>query len=351
MDKSGYRVFGILVCSVLILFSSIFVACSNNSLAPTDTHPSVENTTYKQEQISTNPSGPIQQREETWTPLSLRYDNLESQTDDYLYNQIAVWHTSCKYIFSIQTTPVLCGSSICDATVMPVLGGGQGDYGYTLKSPLIILPSKVGQGNVGMFVVKGGAGNYALACVGTTSYRDVDDVTSLGQPGWGLMTSFSPDKVPYKIQKINLCGVACHTSGSLDEYDKYHFVVRILDKDGRQLWREVYKWSFFHSGQTATDVSGALWKEIEVNGVTVSDDFSMEITAESNSLTVAGQQSVGHYLALAYERITDKDKINTRSFISENGKKAADYIRLYDQYGNPFGFNLCIRVEGSYLEK
>ncbi|MDD5311894.1 MAG: hypothetical protein PHO26_02510 [Dehalococcoidia bacterium] len=271
------------------------------------------------------------------TPAELRYDNLNTTTDNYLSNQVAIWHTYAKLPAS---------SSIASAGYSGDVRKVVSSTGVAVKSPLIILPLKDGM----VCIVKNYSQvTYQYNKITSTWYDSVmDDMDRLNQPGWGLMTSFSPEKTPFKIQKINIAAVANHT-GPASEYDQYHFRVRILDSKNKQVWDKVLPWSFFKS-DTSTEVPPAFWKGIDVEDVTVNGDFSVEIMAESNDYSM-GRINAFHYLAVAYERITGSKDAGTRSMISEDGKKPDSWVKLYDTYGQPYGYNLCIRVEGGYLAK
>ena len=190
---------------------------------------------------------------------------------------------------------------------------------------------------------------YQYFKLGTAWYYDqVDESDRLKEPGWGLMTTFSPGQTPFKIQKLDIAGVANITGGSADDYDKSLFVVRILDEKGRQVWTKLLPWSIFRS-DSSDKIPEAVWRSIEVGDVTVTGDFSVEVLTESNAYNTVRTSSY-NYLALAYEKVNSKD-VNTRSIISDDGAKPESWVRLYSQYGGPLAFNLCIRVEGSYLSK
>jgi len=274
-----------------------------------------------------------------WTSAVLRYDNLKTESEDYLYEQIAVWHTYAK----LAGTPSAAMSFYSNST----RGGALtlGSAGTAIKSPLIILPS--GEGMV--CIIRNYAQiTYRFFDLATSWYGDSNDEGAhLAQPGYGLATVFSPDKLPFKIQKINIAAVANH-SGSAEEYEQYHFIVRILDGKNDQIWNKSIPWSYFKSN-ASTDTPPANWKSINVGDVMVEGDFTVEVLSESNEYAT-GRNKTFHYLAVAYEEIGDKD-VNTKSFISENGIRSDSWVRLYDAYGHPRSFNLCIRVEGSYEEK
>ncbi|MGA9047403.1 MAG: hypothetical protein WB588_00210 [Dehalococcoidia bacterium] len=271
--------------------------------------------------------------------ITLRYDNLGSSSNDYLSNQIAVWHTYAKLPSATSvasagySVDVLRGFTSSSATGIPV------------KSPLIILP--LGDGMV--CIVRNYAGlTYKYYKLGTTWYNDqLDEADRLKAPGWGLMTTFSPAQTPFKIQKLDIAGVA-NITGSPDEYNSQLFVVRILDDNGHEIWTKSLPWSTFRS-DSSDKVPKAVWRSIDVEDVLVTGDFSVEFLTESNECTTEKSPSY-NYLALAYEKIVGKD-VNTRSMISDDGAKPDSWVRLYSPYGSPIPFNLCIRVDGSYPNK
>jgi len=345
MDKSVYRLANVLVFTLLILTWIVFAGCKADTVVPVNTPPPTSDAPVAQESAEKQKSTgtvqplPASQPEGVWKELNLRYDNLGSGPDEYLYNQIAIGHS---YVYVWQEDISTDYNVITKADKKALAG------------PLIILPSIVGYGARGMFAIgKDYAGQYRLEMIDFTSRDEpVDDLASLNQPGWGLLTTFTPEKVPYRIQKIDICGVANYTTGPLIDYDKYHVLVKILDKNGEQIWKKMFSWSDFRNTETRSIVPAAMWKEIAVDGVTVTDRFSVEVSSESDEYISYGQDIPrARYFALGYEKITDKDKINTQSSISENGRRAQDLIRIYDPKGDPVGFNLCIRIEGSYLEK
>jgi hypothetical protein len=294
-------------------------------------------------QVSGNPgtadtSGPNVAAEQTNTPDSasviLRYDNLNNTTEDYLSNQIAVWHTYAKLPGSASL------STAGYSQDLHKIFSSSNSTGVAVKSPLIILP--FGQGMV--CVVKNYSSlSYQFLKMGATWYGDTKDESDrLNQPGWGLMTSFTPEKSPFTIQKIDIAAAANNT-GDAREYDDYHFIVRILDEKGNQVWSKLLPWSLFR-GTAPEDVPKAVWRSIDVDNVVANGDFSVEILTESNECTQEKKPSY-HYLALAYEKVKSKD-LTSKSVISDNGQKADTWVRLYDAYGQPLSFNLCIRVEG-----
>jgi hypothetical protein len=166
-------------------------------------------------------------------------------------------------------------------------------------------------------------------------------------PHINTIKSRQPEKVPFRIQKINIAAVANHTGPSV-EYEQHHFVVRILDGKNKQVWIKVLPWSFFKS-DTSAEIPPALWKSVNVEDVTVNGDFSVEIMAESNEYSTERTNSF-HYLAVAYEKISGSKDLTTRSMISDDGNKPDNWVKLYDSYGQAYGFNLCIRVEGGYSD-
>jgi hypothetical protein len=72
------------------------------------------------------------------------------------------------------------------------------------------------------------------------------DEERLSRPGYGLAAVFTPEKTPFKIQKINMAAVANHT-GTAEEYDRYHFIVRILDAKKQVVWSKSLPWSYYKS--------------------------------------------------------------------------------------------------------
>jgi hypothetical protein len=250
-------------------------------------------------------------------PVTLRYDHLNSEEN--LFTQVAVWHTIANF-----STP------------------NWGIAGKFVESPLIILPRKEGT----VCITGDGSGGYKYLQIGTTYYRDtVDEKTELSKPGWGLATTFHPEKTPFAIRSIKIAGVANYTQGILDDYDKKYVVINILNDKSEVIWSKYYKWSEFRSTDTSSQLPQAIWKEIPV-GVTVEGDFTVDILALSYTYATAGNQY--NYFAVAYEKLGKCGDVSTNSFISGNGKRYTPYIRLYDQSGSPVCFNLCIRVDGSY---
>ena len=278
-------------------------------------------------------------QEGKWVPANLRYDNLGKADEDCLDDQVAVWHTYAKMAGTSSAATAFYSNNLRG---QPISLGGAGS---AVKSPLLIVP-----GDTGMVCIirNYSQTSYRYFEMVTTSYGDIKDESErLAQPGYGLAVTFSPEKKPYKIQKINMAAIAKH-SGAEGEYDLHQFIVRILDTRGKPVWSKSLPWSYFRNTSEAA-VPRAFWKDIPVDDVIVDGDFTVEVLSESNEYK-AGRSKTYHYLALAYERTGDKD-VKTRSFISDNGGPAESWIRLYDAYGHPFGFNLCIRTEGSYLEK
>jgi|GEM_PF-554686 hypothetical protein len=273
------------------------------------------------------------------TMVTLRYDNLNSSSDNYLSNQIAVWHTYAKLPGA--NAAASAGYSV------DVLRGftSSGTTGIPVKSPLIILPS--GEGMV--CIVKNYSSlSYKYFKLGTAWYNDqLDESDRLKAPGWGLMTTFSPAQTPFNIQKLDIAGVA-NITDSPDGYNTQLFVVRILDENGRQLWIKSLPWSTFRS-DSSDQIPKAVWRSIDVDDITVTGDFSVEVLTESKEYTTNKNPSY-NYLALAYEKVIGQN-VNTRSMISDDGAKPDSWIRLYTEYGNPIPFNLCIRAEGSYPGK
>jgi hypothetical protein len=250
-------------------------------------------------------------------PATLRYDYLNSE--EKLFTQVAVWHSMASF-----SSP------------------NWGIAGKFVESPLIILPGKEGA----VAITGDGSGGYKYLPIGTISYRDtVDEKAELSKPGWGLATTFHPEKTPFAIRSINIAAVANYTRGILDDYNKKFVFINILNAKSEVIWSKQYKWSDFRSTAASGQLPQAVWKEIPV-GVTVDSDFTVDILALSYAYNKAGYAY--EYFAVAYERIEKCGDVTTNSFISGNGKRYNSYIRLYDQYGMPVCFNLCIRVDGSY---
>lgn len=298
-----------------------------------------ESDTSKQGLPTTPSASASQDSAVKWVAASIRYDNLNTESDSYLTNQIAVWHTYAKMAGSSSTASA--GYSNSARGGVSTLGSA----GTAVKSPLIILP--YGQGMV--CIIKNYSQiSYKYFNLVTSWYGDsLEEAERLAQPGYGLATVFSPERKPFKIQKINIAAAANHT-GPDEEYKSYHCLIRILDEKNKTVWSKSLPWSEFKSNET-TDIPRAMWKSIAVDNVIVNGDFTVEVMAESNDF-VTGRAKSFQYLAVAYERVADKDTA-TRSYISEDGLKSDSWIRLYDDYGHPLGFNLCIRAEGSYQEK
>lgn len=250
-------------------------------------------------------------------PATLRYDYLNSEEN--LFTQIAVWHSMATF-----SAP------------------NWGIAGKFVESPLIILPGKEGA----VAITGDGSGGYKFLPIGTISYRNtVDEIAELSKPGWGLATTFHPEKTPFSIGNIKIAAVANYTTGIPDDYDKKFVIINILNAKSEVIWSKQYKWSDFRNPSTTSSLPQAIWKEIPV-GVTVEGDFTVDILALSYTYTKAGNQY--NYLAIAYEKFEKCGDVTTNSFISGNGKRYNSYIRLYDQYGMPVCFNVCIRVDGSY---
>jgi hypothetical protein len=297
-------------------------------------------TTGSQQQApaaSTN-TGTAQGNSGGWVPVSLRYDNLNVSGDNYLSDQIAVWHTYAKLAGASTSLTAMYSNSTRGGTLVT------NEAGVPVKSPLIILPSNKGM----VCIIKNYSQiSYKYFGLVTSWYGDsMSEAEHLAQKGYGLATVFSPEKTPFKIQKINMAAVANHT-GAAEEYEQYQFIVRILDDKNNVIWTKALPWSYFKNPEAGA-VPAAIWKSIAVDDVVVKGDFTVEVLSESTGFET-GRSKASHYLALAYERISDKDA-NTRSLISENGIKADSWIRMYDNFGHPISFNLCIRVEGGYSQ-
>ncbi|MDD5311892.1 MAG: hypothetical protein PHO26_02500 [Dehalococcoidia bacterium] len=257
----------------------------------------------------------------TWKPLPLRYDYLNTEED--LFEQVAIGHSSS--IIMDVTAPIPPSSRI--------------------NSPLIILPCK--QGMVTLHEDYSGA--IRPVAVEYAYFNDyIADSLLLKEPGWGLMTTFSPTKLPYKIDTIRIAAAAFCNERPAD------FILRILDRNGQQLWSVLGPWYFFYNSDTAHSCPIALWRDFNIGGIITDDVFSIELLSESTLSMIArqgaGRPKSGQYVALVYEKITDPG-IPAHSCISYNGVKADPRIELYTPIGDPVNFNLCIRVEGSYLEK
>jgi hypothetical protein len=69
-----------------------------------------------------------------WVPAVLRYDNLNNTTEDYLDDQVAVWHTYAKMAGSSSSATAFYTNSLRGGTIT------LGSAGAAVKSPLIILP-------------------------------------------------------------------------------------------------------------------------------------------------------------------------------------------------------------------
>ena len=180
-------------------------------------------------------------------------------------NQIAVWHTYAKLSGSNEITSAGYSADARQSF------NSSSTIGVPVKSPLIILPF-----SDGMFCVIRNYSNlsYRYYKLNTAWYDDqVDESDRLKEPGWGLMTTFSPEQIPFKIQKLNIAGVA-NITGSPDDYDKRLFVVRILDENGHQVWTKVLPWSIFRS-DSSENPPKAVWRSIDVNDVTINGDFSV----------------------------------------------------------------------------
>ena len=304
------------------LAASVAVQVGQNTGAPANS------------QQPSQPTTPSQTAAAPAATVTLRYDNLDNSSEDYLAtHQIAVWHTYAKMPGSPSIASASYSADIHRLSTTP------STTTVPVKSPLIILP--FGDGMV--CIVKSYSNlSYQLYKLGSAWYADSRDESEyLAQPGWGLMTTFSPQSTPFTIKKIDIAAAANDSDGS---YDKYNFIVRILDKNGSQVWTKTLPWSLF-KGDSQEGPPRAIWKSIDVDNVPVSGDFSVEVMSESNNFTT-GRAPAYHYLALAYEEVNVKDA-TTRSIISEDGQKPDTWVRMYDPYGHPIGFNLCIRVEGA----
>jgi len=253
-------------------------------------------------------------------PVTLRYDNLD--TDPNYFNQIAVWHSYTTVSFI-----------------------GTGISGTLIKTPLIIKPYKEGA----VCLYKDLSEGYKYLNIDTTWYRDViNDKVELSKGGWGLATTFKPEKTPFSINNIRIAGVALYTLGIPDDYDKKYVTIRILNKAAEVIWSKDFKWSDFRNPDLGTDIKPeAFWKHIAVDNVVVNDDFTVDVLALSKGYYPAGKSY--DYFAIAYEEIPNCEPATNNSFISENGKRTDPWIGLYGQkYGNRICFNLRIRVDGSY---
>ncbi|MCX6006889.1 MAG: hypothetical protein NTZ34_06470 [Chloroflexi bacterium] len=252
-------------------------------------------------------------------PVTLRYDNLN--TDVNYINQIAVWHSYAKLSLV-----------------------NMGIAGTQISTPLIILPYK--EGSVCLY--KDLSGGYKYLSIGTSWYPGViDEKIELNKGGWGLATTFYPEKTPFSIQNIKIAGVANYTLGTLDDYNNKYIAVRILNRAAEVIWSKYFKWSDFRNLEIGQDRrSKAFWRDVAVDNVVVDDDFTVDVLALGKGYDTSGESY--DYYAVAYEKIPNCGTSTTNSFISENGKRSDPCIGLYDQNGNRVCFNLCIRVDGIY---
>lgn len=318
-----------IVCIVLVLLSSCTTSINtvNNqldSLATVDnkntqfSSPATNSTDNKTAQVEVTPI--TQETSLKGIPVTLRYDYLTSEEN--LFTQVAVWHPY---------TSVHCPN--------------WGIAGEFVETPLIILPNK--EGAVCIIKDTYGSSGYKYLQIDTTSYRDtVDEKKELSKPAWGLATTLHPDKTPFTINNIKIAGVANYTTGLVDDYNKKYLAVNILNGKSEIIWSKYYKWSDFRNTDTSSLVPNAVWRDIAVDNVTVDGDFTIDVLALSDTFNKTG--NMYSYFAVAYEKLAKCEDIPTNSFISKNGKRYTPYIRLYDQYGNPVCFNLCIRVDGIY---
>jgi hypothetical protein len=246
-------------------------------------------------------------------PITLRYDYLN--TEENLFSQVAVWHSYATF-----------SNSYFDVA------------GQFIKSPLIIMPRKEGS----VCIIKEGSGGYKYYPIVTTHY-DVkeDEKERLSRPGWGLATTFHPENIPFTINNIRIAAVANYNQGILDDYNKKFMVINILNAKSEVMWSKYYKWSDFRSTATSTQLPNAVWRDFAVDNVTVDGDFTIDLLAMSD--TYGRSYS---YFAVAYEKLGKCGDVATNSFISEKGKRSNPWVRLYNQYGDPVCFNLCIRIDG-----
>lgn len=276
---------------------------------------SYDNQTTKVVPTATNQATPLQ-----GIPVNLRYDYLNA--DENLFTQVAIHHS---YI-----TPSTFGIA-----------------GTSVETPLIILPNR--NGSVCIIKDTYGSGGYKYQPT-DIQYQDiVYENEKLSKPGWGLATTFHPDKTPFAIRNIRIAGVAYYTTGILDDYDKKNIIINILNNKSEVIWSRCFKWSDFRGTDTTPRwpmIPPAVWRDIAVNNVTVDGDFTVDILSPSLMYSELGDQY--DYFTIAYERFVKCGDVITNSFISRNGQRCNPYIRLYDQYGDPECFNLCIRVDGIY---
>jgi hypothetical protein len=278
-------------------------------------------------------------------PVVLKNDALDDDPDYRSVDQIAVCHTT-TFGGQVRSASTLLWNT----------------YNW-VASPLIILPGKqemvsiVRDWTAGCRLVQS-AGVVSRSVI-VTYYRDPttkkDEMVILNQspvsplldtPGWGLATRFQPGSAPFIIQNIRIAGVACHTTGPLQEYDQKVTRIRILDSSHSVLWSKDYPWSYFRSSAAAGYgvIPKSAWKDIPVDNVTVKGVFTIELMADSDQ---CGKQPEGNsYFAVSYERAFDRGDSKSSSFISENGRRADPWIQLYDYRGYPVCFNLGIRVDG-----
>jgi hypothetical protein len=280
----------------------------------------IDNTTAQVAPIAPSQSIPLQ-----GIPVTLRHDYLNSEEN--LFTQVAIWHPY---------TTFFC----------PPMG--MGIAGNFVESPLIILPNKEGS----VCLLRNDSGDYKyLPLYGkyypcTTSYDvTADENLELSKPGWGLATAFHPVNTPFSIKNIKIAGVANYTTGIMDDYDNKHIVVNILNDKSEVIWSKYCKWRDLRNIEGTTRLPSAVWRDIAVDNVTVDGDFTVDVLALSHTYNEFSEAY--DYFSIAYEKLMQSGNA-TNSFISRNGQRSSPYIGLYDQYGDPVSFNLCIRVEGIY---
>ncbi|MBM3154963.1 MAG: hypothetical protein FJ008_06465 [Chloroflexi bacterium] len=128
-----------------------------------------------------------------------------------------------------------------------------------------------------------GHSDWVLFSTDIPTFRSTDDV--------GQIVHFTPPTVPFKIQKVKICGEA-NTENPLDLH-KRHFTMRIWNKDkNQQLWSRDFPWSVF-TGQMS-------WQQIMVPDIRVEDDFYVEVVTHSDP----GNQAK-NYLDIGFEMSRD----------------------------------------------
>jgi hypothetical protein len=316
------------------------VAVDNKSaqLPPTTGSPT-DNTTTQGAPIAPNQIIPLR-----GIPITLRYDYLN--TEENLFTQVAIGHSYVSFSSpnrGIAETGIENQLVIQPKTAGAVASPNWGIAGTWVETPLIILPNKGSP----VCIIKDtyGSGGYKYLPIGFASYREiVEEKVELTRPGWGLATTFHPDKRPFCIKNIRIAGVANCTTGILDDYDKKHIVINILNDKSEVIWSKYCAYRDLRN--TESTLPSAVWRDIAVDNVTMGGDFTVDVLALS--YTYDEPADAYEYFAIAYEKFIKCGDVPTNSFISKNGQKCDPYVGLYDQYGDPVCFNLCIRVDGIY---